>query len=30
MQADGIHPTVKGNEMVAKLVFRTIEPLLKK
>jgi len=28
MQADGIHATVKGNEVVAKLVMRTLKPLL--
>ena len=29
MQADGIHPTGKGNELVAQLVFRHLEPLLR-
>ena len=29
MQADGIHPTAKGNELVAQLVFRHLEPLLR-
>ena len=29
MQADGIHPTAKGNELVAQLVFRYLEPLLR-
>jgi acyl-CoA thioesterase-1 len=28
MQADGIHATVKGNEVVAALVMRTLKPLL--
>jgi acyl-CoA thioesterase-1 len=28
MQPDGIHATVKGNEVVAKLVLRTLKPLL--
>jgi len=28
MQPDGIHATVKGNEVVAKLVMRTLKPLL--
>ena len=28
MQADGIHPTAKGNEQVAQYVFRYLEPLL--
>ncbi|MBY0507216.1 MAG: arylesterase [Bryobacteraceae bacterium] len=30
MQADGIHPTAKGNQLVAQLVFRYLEPLLKR
>lgn len=29
MQADGIHPTAKGNELVAQYVFRHLEPLLR-
>lgn len=29
MQGDGIHPTVAGNEKVAKLVMKTLEPLLR-
>jgi len=28
MQADGIHATVKGNQVVANLVMRTLKPLL--
>jgi acyl-CoA thioesterase-1 len=28
MQSDGIHPTAKGNELVAQFVFRHLEPLL--
>jgi len=28
MQADGIHPTAEGNELVAKLVMRYLKPLL--
>ena len=28
MQPDGIHATVKGNEVVARLVLRTLKPLL--
>ena len=28
MQPDGIHATVKGNEVVANLVMRTLQPLL--
>ena len=28
MQGDGIHPTRKGNEVVAKLVLRSLKPLL--
>lgn len=28
MQRDGIHATVKGNEVVAKLVLRTLKPML--
>ena len=28
MQRDGIHATVKGNEIVAKLVMRTLRPIL--
>ncbi len=28
MQPDGIHATVKGNEVVASLVMRTLKPLL--
>lgn len=30
MQADGIHPTAEGNKIVARSVFKFIEPLLKK
>ncbi len=30
MQADGIHANVKGNEKVAQVVLRTLEPLLKR
>ncbi len=29
MQADGIHPTAKGNELVAEFVFRYLEPMLR-
>lgn len=29
MQMDGIHPTVEGNQKVAKLVMKTVEPLLR-
>ena len=29
MQADGIHPTAKGNELVAQFVFRHLQPLLR-
>lgn len=29
MQRDGIHPNVKGNEKVAALVMKTLEPLLR-
>ena len=29
MQADGIHPTARGNELVAQYVFRHLEPLLR-
>jgi lysophospholipase L1-like esterase len=29
MQADGIHPTVEGNQKVARLVMKTVEPLLR-
>lgn len=30
MQADGIHPTAKGNKLVADYVFRSLEPLLRR
>jgi acyl-CoA thioesterase-1 len=30
MQPDGIHPTAKGNEIVAQTVLKALEPLLKK
>ncbi len=30
MQSDGIHPTAKGNELVAQYVFQFLEPLLKR
>lgn len=30
MQTDGIHPTAKGNEIVARTVLKALEPLLKK
>lgn len=30
MQRDGIHPTAEGNEIVARNVFRLIQPVLKK
>lgn len=30
MQADGIHPTAKGNELVAQFVFRYLEPMLRR
>ncbi len=30
MQRDGIHPTGKGNEIVARTVLRKLEPMLKK
>ncbi len=30
MQHDGIHPTAKGNEIVARTVLRKLEPMLKK
>ena len=30
MQADGIHPTAKGNKLVAEFVFRYLEPLLRR
>ena len=29
MQRDGLHPTAEGNAIVAKTVFRTIQPLLR-
>ena len=30
MQQDSIHPTAQGNAIVAKTVFRYLEPMLKK
>ena len=30
LQRDGIHPSVKGNEMVARLVFDKLEPMLRR
>lgn len=30
MQADGIHPTAKGNELVAQFVLRFLEPMLRR